>query len=293
MKGGSSAPGGWWVRPLRVHPFGEVRPGRRFLPAERACPAGGCAAGSVLADRFELQLVLQRGVGLDDQRGGGRRVGAHLALAAAERLQEGAQVLSAGVGLVFAHHQHQLVVGRDARLVDRDHGRRAVRELELDGLVVPVPPERRVDLSRQHRRHQVEADVDFLGRPRAEVGGVQGRRQHRRLVGDPGGARRSCPCRSATLVTWAAGSAMIEVSGRCTSAPIETSAQALVACQQQLGLIGDRHVDLAGGEQLQRFVGLRRAPAVSRRGPRRGTRRARAPRRGRRGRRWGTSRASR
>ena len=60
---------------------------------------------------------------LTTQRGGRGGIGAHLALAARERLQERAQVLAALARLVFAHDEHELVVGRHAGAVDGDRQR--------------------------------------------------------------------------------------------------------------------------------------------------------------------------
>ena len=48
---------------------------------------------------------------------------------------------------------------------------------------------------------------------------------------------------------------MIDVSGFCTIAATDTSAQPLVAREHHFGLVGDRGVDLAGGEQLSGVAG--------------------------------------
>jgi len=88
--------------------------------------------------------------------------------------------------LFLARDDDELVVGRDAGLVDADDLRVLVLALELDALVVPEPAQRRVDLLGQHRRNEVEPDVDLPDAGDARVGGD--RLEVRRLVRD---ARRA------------------------------------------------------------------------------------------------------
>ena len=131
VNGGRPVSGSCWSSPCEniqlpkaAHAEGSCQP--------NGLPPAGCAAGSVCSIDSSCSFGFQRRVGLDDERGRGGRVGAHLALAARERLQERAQVLAAGVRLVFAHDQHELVVGGHAGPVDGDHRRVLVHQCELD-----------------------------------------------------------------------------------------------------------------------------------------------------------------
>jgi hypothetical protein len=158
---------------------------------------------------------------LTSSAAGRRGVRAHLALAAGERLHEGAQVLPAWRGLVFAGDEHQLVVGRDTGLIDGDHERVLVQQAQLDRLVVPEAAERRVDLPESIAGIRLKPTFTSRTSP-----GSRGRIRAP-CAARPSG-RRCRRCRPlarevATLATCLPGSAMIEVSGRWTSAPIETS----------------------------------------------------------------------
>ena len=112
-------------------------------------------------------------------------------------------------------------------------------------LVVPVAAERGVDPAGHHRRHEVGADVDLLDRAGRDPGVGEDRRAGRRAGRGCRRRRPSCRAARATRVICLEPSEMIEVSGRCTIAAIDDQRQPVVAGQQQLGLVGDRRVDLA------------------------------------------------
>ena len=58
--------------------------------------------------------------------------------------------------------QDELVVGRDAELVDRDDARVAAALGQVDALDVAEAAEHRVGAPGEHRGQQAEADVDLL-----------------------------------------------------------------------------------------------------------------------------------
>ena len=128
MKGGRPPLGSCTSRPCEYIQLPNAAHAEGFCQPNGSRGFGGQRRRQRLPDRFELQLRFQRRVGLDDERRRRRGVGADLALAARERLQERAQVLPACAGLVFAHHQHELVVGRHAGLIDGDRDRVLVHQ---------------------------------------------------------------------------------------------------------------------------------------------------------------------
>ena len=61
-----------------------------------------------------------------------------------------------------ARDQDELVVGRNAELVNRDDPRVEAAEAQVDPLDVPEASEDRVDLAADQRRQQVETDVHLV-----------------------------------------------------------------------------------------------------------------------------------
>ena len=107
----------------------------------------------------------------------------------------------------------------------------------------------------EHRWDQVEADVDFVDLRRIDAGVLERGSQIGGLVGDAGGAHALArEARDARHV------APGQRDDRCERPLDERGdrdhAQAVVAREQELGLVGDRHVYLARREQLQGFGGV-------------------------------------
>ena len=231
-------------------------PTRGVLPAERLARSAGSAAGSVRSieaswsfgssERLAFTSSAAAAAGLLDR-----------ALATGQRLQEGAQFLAVVARLFFAHDQHELVIVRHAGFVDRDPTRMLVQHFQLDRLVVPEAAERRRDLAREHRRDEVEADVDFV-----TLAGFTPASPARRAARPTGSRCRRCrPLAGQVRDALDVRPGQRDDRGQRPLHERRRSRQVsgLVARDQQFGLVGDRHVDLAGGQQLQRFGGFRRA----------------------------------
>ena len=156
----------------------------------------------------------------------------------ASALQERAAGTAPRCARVLLAHDERRARCRSARRPARPRMITGLRfsRCELHALDVPEGAERRVDPLGQHRRHEVEADVDLLDRAR-------GPRRPRRgsSSGTPTGrgcprCRRSCPARSLGVGRPSRlPSDMIDVSGRCTSAPIETSFRPLSRASSSSG----------------------------------------------------------
>ena len=152
---------------------------------------------------------------------------------------------------VLADDHDELVIGGDADVLHVDHVRVLVELGELDRLVVPERADGGVDAARQHRRDQIAADVGDLDRARGHAGPSQDRLEIAELVRDAGVA-----------------DALAAQLGRARNVlgadrhdrrerPLHDRGdrhqrQALVSREQDLGLVGDRGVDLARGQQLER-----------------------------------------
>ena len=130
-------------------------------------------------------------------------------------------------------------------------------QAQLDALVVPEGAQGGVDLLGLHRRDEVEADVDLLDRRRVDAGACEDRLQVGRLVGDARGADGL-----ALQLRRVVDRVLADRHDRGQRLLHERAdgheLQALVAREQQLGLVGDREVDLAGRQQLERRGGIAR-----------------------------------
>src|SRR5271170_2497731 len=102
VREGRQAPVGIVLKqPVGEHPGSERRPSRRVLIAERVRVPGRQRGREGLLNRGELELPIERRIGLDDERGRRGGVGPDRVLALRERLQERAQILTVGVCLFF------------------------------------------------------------------------------------------------------------------------------------------------------------------------------------------------
>ena len=156
-----------------------------------------------------------------------------------------------------AHDHHELVVARDADLVDADHIRVLAHLRELDRLVVPVRAERRVDAAGEHRGNQVGADVDLLDGPRRHTLAGEDRLKVGVLIGDP----RVPDALAAQLGDRldALGAERHDRGERLLDDRRDGhQGKVAVAREHHLGLVGHRRVYLARGQQLERARGIRR-----------------------------------
>ena len=127
---------------------------------------------------------------------------------------------------------------------------------QVDALDVEEAAEHRVGAAGDHRRQQVEPDVDLVDVIGGEPLLVEDRVQEGRLVRDAGGGDRLAAQVGDVCDPGLLGSEISEVSGCGTSAADGGHRQALVAREHHLGLVGDRQVDLAGGHLLDRRRGI-------------------------------------
>ena len=164
--------------PYAFHAFGSCQPnGLSRLPGRT--PAARRDAG-------QREAAVEVGRRSHERVGRPGRVRSRGLVAARERLHERAHVVAAAGERVLARDEDQLVVRRHADLLHADDRRSAARASELHALDVPERAERRVDSLRQHRRHEVEADVRLLHRVHGHAGALEDRLQVGALVGDAG-----------------------------------------------------------------------------------------------------------
>ena len=127
--------------------------------------------------------------------------------------------------LLAAGDQDQLVVGRDAELVDRGDDRLLAAFAQVDALDVAVAAEHRLGAAADQGREQAEADVDRLDVGGGELGAGEDRLQEGVLVGDAGGGDGLALAGPATPLIPDFCSQIIEVSGRLTSAATATTSR--------------------------------------------------------------------
>ena len=234
-------------------PLGADPESRTGEPCRR-----GKKTGSVALTCARCSSAIEVGVGLHERVDAGADVLAHELVPARERAHEAPQQRPAGAHVGCSRATMiELVVGRHADLVHaQDHGL-PVLALELDALDVPEHAEDGVDALGQQRRDEVEADVDRLDAVGVGAGLLEDRLQVGVLVGDAGGADLL-----ALELRRAADRPAAERDDRRQRLLDERADRdelgALRAREQQLGLVGDREVGLARGEQLQRRRRVRR-----------------------------------
>ena len=155
----------------------------------------------------------------------------------------------------------QLVIGRHAVLfrVEGDAG--LALESELDQLDIAVAVDRRIDLARHQRRHQVEIDVDqrhvLGGEPRrledgVEIGVLQPGDRIADLLALEVGERLHRPVLEHDQA----------VERRVDQRAEAHQRQALLDLQHQVGLVGDGDIGLAGGDQPRRRARIGRRDQI-------------------------------
>ena len=151
--------------PLLLHPLGERVPLAPAPSSRRACRALGCSTGSVALSCASWIGRSRSGFAsaADRCRPAGR--GAACRSPSRSACMKRRIIAPSCRTVSCARDDDELVVGRDAEASStcRISGLR-LRRSSSDALDVPERAERRVDLAREHRRHEVEADVDLLDR---------------------------------------------------------------------------------------------------------------------------------
>src|SRR4051794_9757890 len=194
---------------------------------------------------------------VDDVLGRSGRVGDRGLRPALEGVEEEPDVLGGVVEGIRVGHDDKLVVGGDAELVDGDHSGVLAALLEIDALDVEESAQHRLGAVVQDRRQQPLLHVDRVDIAGGEVGAVENRLQVGLLVGDAGGGDRL-----ATEVLDVLDARVLQPDHRRERSRDQggdrLDRQALVLRQEDLGLIGDRQVDAAGGDLLDRGRGIGR-----------------------------------